>query len=93
MPVTFLARFRRRAASGVRARVAVALTDDAVDRTAQVAAACRALGFEHDATLGEIGVLMGSARIEDLPRLRAVPGVLAVETERPPSSAGCRRDA
>jgi len=65
-----------------RVRVAVAVTDEAVDRIQQVAATCRALGFEHDSTLGGIGVLTGSAKFEDLSKLRAVPGVLAVETER-----------
>lgn len=66
----------------VRVRVAVALTDDAVGRIRQVAAACRALGFEHDSTLRSVGILTGSAALEHLPVIRHVPGVLAVEPER-----------
>lgn len=76
-------------AVGTRVRVAVALTDDAVGRIRQVAAACRELGFEHDATLGSIGVLTGSADVRLVARLRDVPGVLTVETRcewRPPRS-------
>jgi hypothetical protein len=75
-------RWRRSGAIATRVRIAVALTDDAVGRIHQVATACRALGFEHDSTLGGVGVLTGSAELEDLPKLRAVPGVLAVEAER-----------
>jgi hypothetical protein len=75
-------RWRRSDAIGTRVRIAVALTDDAVGRIHQVAAACRALGFAHDSTLGGIGVLTGSAEFGDLPKLRTVPGVLAVEIER-----------
>jgi hypothetical protein len=65
-----------------RARIAIALTDGAMNRLPEVAAACRALGFEHDSTLRDVGVLTGSAAPGDLPRLRAVPGVLAIETAR-----------
>lgn len=65
-----------------RVKVAVAITEEAAARIHEVAAACRALGFEHESTLGSIGVLTGSAKPEDLPRLRTVAGVLAVETER-----------
>ena len=64
-----------------RVKVAVALTEDAVGRIEEVAAACRALGLEHDSTLGGVGVLTGSAGRDDLMKLRAVPGVLAVETQ------------
>jgi hypothetical protein len=63
-----------------RVEVAVALTEDAVGRIEEVAAACRALGLEHDSTLGGVGVLTGSAGRDDLMKLRTVPGVLAVET-------------
>lgn len=65
-----------------RANVAIAIAEDARDRLYEVAAACRAHGFEHTATLSDIGVLTGSAELEDLPKLRAVPGVVAVELER-----------
>jgi hypothetical protein len=65
-----------------RANVAIAVADDARDRIDEVAAACRARGLIHTLTLTEIGVLMGSAELDSLPRLRAVPGVMAVELER-----------
>jgi hypothetical protein len=64
-----------------RVNVAVALTEDAVGRIDEVAAACRALGLAHDSTLVGVGVLTGSAGRDDLKKLRTVPGVLAVETQ------------
>jgi len=64
-----------------RVNVAVAVTDDAQDRIYEVAAACRALGLDHTATLAVVGVLTGSMEYRDLRRLWAVPGVLAVEVE------------
>jgi hypothetical protein len=68
--------------SSLKLNVAVAVTDDALDRIAEVAAACRARGFEHRATLAGIGVLTGSVGWGDLRKLRAVVGVMAVEVER-----------
>jgi hypothetical protein len=65
-----------------RVNVAVAVAEDACDRIYEVAAVCRALGLAHRMTLTDVGVLLGSADYEDLPRLRAVPGVIAVELER-----------
>jgi hypothetical protein len=72
-----------RSTTGVvsRVNVAVAVTEDAVGRIDEVAAACRALGLEHDSTLGGVGVLTGSAGPDDLMKRRTVPGVLAVETQ------------
>lgn len=64
-----------------RVNVAVAVADDAQDRIYEVAAACRALGLDHTATLAVVGVLTGSMEYRDLRRLWAVPGVLAVEIE------------
>jgi hypothetical protein len=81
-------RSRRRTDAAHRVNVAVALTEDAVGRIDEVAASCRALGFAHDWTLGGVGVLTGSAAVGDVPKLRAVPGVLAVEAEREPPSTG-----
>ena len=73
----------RRGAEAVRrANVAVAVSDDARDRIHEVAAVCRAVGLEHTSTLTDIGVLLGSAELDDLFSLRAVPGVVAVEIER-----------
>ena len=69
-------------ASPGRANVAIAVADEARDRIDEVAAACRARGLIHTSTLTEIGVLMGSAELNSLARLRAVPGVVAVELER-----------
>ena len=80
-------------AAGTRVRVAVALTDDAVGRIQQVAASCRALGFNHDSTLRGIGVLTGSVDVQHLARLRDVPGVLVVETRREWRSRWSRRFA
>jgi hypothetical protein len=66
----------------VRVKVAVAIADSARKHIYEVAAACRAAGLEHTATLSEVGLLMGSVLAGDLIRLRDVPGVLAVELER-----------
>jgi hypothetical protein len=66
----------------VRVKVAVAIADSARKHIYEVAAACRAAGLEHTATLSEVGLLMGSVLAGDLVRLRDVPGVLAVEFER-----------
>jgi hypothetical protein len=66
-----------------RVKVAVAVADDQRDRLGEVAAACRALGFEPSCTLNDIGVLTGSAHVAALSELREVPGVIAVEVERP----------
>lgn len=65
-----------------RVKVAVAIGEEALDRIHEVAEACRVLGFRHDSTLVRIGVLVGSVEAGDLARLRAVPGVTAVEIER-----------
>jgi len=64
-----------------RVNVAVAVVDDAQGRIYEVAAACRALGLDHTATLAAVGVLTGSMESEELAKLLAVPGVLAVEVE------------
>jgi predicted metallopeptidase len=64
-----------------RVNVAVAVADDAQDRIHEVAAACRALGLDHTATLAVVGVLTGSMESRELRRLWAVPGVLAIEVE------------
>jgi hypothetical protein len=66
----------------IRINVAIAIAEEARDRIYEVAEVCRALGFAHASTLSNIGILVGSAELEDLPMLRAVPGVLAVEMER-----------
>lgn len=65
-----------------RINVAIAVAEEARDRIYEVAEVCRALGFAHTSTLSNIGILIGSADVEDLPLLRAIPGVLAVEMER-----------
>lgn len=65
-----------------RVNVAVAVADDARDCIYQVAAACRALGLDHTATLTSVGVLTGSVDSAVLAKLWAIPGVLAVEVER-----------
>jgi hypothetical protein len=79
-----------------RVNVAVAVTEDALDNVLEVAAACRALGFGHTATLALVGVLLGSVDSEKLAELRAVPGVETVEVERQwpvrvTVKVGCRR--
>jgi len=66
----------------MRINVAIAVAEEARDRIYEVAEVCRALGFAHTSTLSDIGILIGSADVEDLPLLRAIPGVLAVEMER-----------
>lgn len=65
-----------------RVDVAVAVAEDARGHLHEVAAACRALGLRHTATLVAVGVLVGSVEARDLRRLWAVPGVLAVEVKR-----------
>jgi hypothetical protein len=66
----------------LRINVAIAVAEEARGRIHEVAEVCRAFGFEHSATLPDIGILIGSAEVEDLPVLRAIPGVLAVEMKR-----------
>jgi hypothetical protein len=65
-----------------RVNVAVAVAEDALGRLQEIAAMCRALGFDHEWTLINVGVLTGSFDIDGLARLRAVPGVVAVEVAR-----------
>lgn len=65
-----------------RVNIAIAVTEDARLRIYEIAANCRALGFEHLSTLADIGVLTGSAELDLLPRIRRLPGVVAVEVER-----------
>ncbi len=79
-----------------RVNVAVAVADDARGCIYEVAAACRALGFDHTGTLTAVGVLTGSVEFERLTTLWAVPGVVAVEVEcespsRITARAQCRR--
>lgn len=64
-----------------RVNVAVAVADDARGCIYEIAAACRALGFEHTATLTAVGILTGSMEFEKLRKLWAIPGVLVVEVE------------
>lgn len=65
-----------------RVDVAVAVAEDAQGRLYEIAAACRALGLQHTATLAVVGVFVGSMESAELTRLWAVPGVLAVEVKR-----------
>jgi len=64
-----------------RVNVAVAVEDEAQGSIYEVAAACRALGLYHTATLAAVGVLTGSMEANELIKLFGVPGVLAVEVE------------
>jgi hypothetical protein len=64
-----------------RVNVAVAVADEARSCIYEVAAACRALGLDHTATLTIVGVLTGSVELGNLPKLCAVSGVVAVEIE------------
>ena len=64
-----------------RIHVAIAVVGDARSRLYEVATICRRLGFGHTSTNTDVGVLQGLAELEDLPALRAVPGVLAIEME------------
>ena len=66
-----------------RVNVAVAVAEELRDLIGEVAAACRAVGFEHASTLDGVGVFTGSAPVDALADLRGVPGVIAVEVERP----------
>ena len=66
-----------------RIRVAVAVADEALERLDEVALACRALGFRADSTSTSVGVFTGYIEVDRIPALRAVPGVAAVEPERP----------
>ena len=64
-----------------RLNVAVAVADEAQGRIYEVAAACRALGLNHTATLVAVGLVTGSMESADLAKLLAIPGVLMVEVE------------
>jgi len=73
-----------------RVNVAVAVSDDARGCINEVAAACRALGLCHTATLAGVGVLTGSVELGNVGKLRAVSGVVAVEVEagfQPPAAS------
>ncbi len=74
-----------------RVEVTIAVAGEARDRIYEVATVCRALGFGHTSTRSDLGVLVGSAELEDLPTLRAVPGVIGIEMEEERSSRGARR--
>ena len=74
-----------------RVDVTIAVGRDSRDRLHEVATICRALGFGHTSTHSDLGVLVGSADLEDLPSLRAVPGVIGIEIEEGRSSRGARR--
>jgi hypothetical protein len=74
-----------------RIHVAIAVVGDARNRLYEVATICRRLGFGHTSTNTDVGILKGLAELEDLPALRAVPGVLAIEMEESRSSRGARR--
>jgi hypothetical protein len=81
-------RARRVSAPRVRrVRIAVAVAEDAFGRLEEIASSCGAFGFRHDATLPSVGVITGSIAVDRLSSLRAVPGVVAVEIERPPRGA------
>ena len=74
-----------------RVEVTIWVARDACDRLYEVATVCRALGFGHTSTRSDLGVLVGSAELEDLTSLRAVPGVIGIEMEEERSSRGARR--
>jgi hypothetical protein len=74
-----------------RVDVTIALGRDSRDRICEVAAICRALGFGHTSTHSDLGVLVGSAELEDLPSLRAVAGVIGIEMEEGRTVRGARR--
>jgi hypothetical protein len=65
-----------------RVNVAVAVADAALDRFHEVLAACRAHGFEADAALSGVGILVGSVHPSQVERLRGIAGVAAVERQR-----------
>lgn len=71
-----------------RVNVAIAVTDEARNQIAEVAAACRRLGLEHTSTLAGVGVLLGSVDVGDLPKLRTLPHVAAVEIKRERRACG-----
>ena len=74
-----------------RINVAIAVAGEARGRLYEVATVCRALGFGHTSTRSDQGVLVGSAELEDLPSLRAVPGVAGIEMEERRVSRGAHR--
>jgi len=74
-----------------RVDVTIAVGRDSRDRIYEVAAICRALGFGHTSTHSDLGVLIGSADLDDLPSLRAVPGVIGIEMVEGGTSRGARR--
>lgn len=77
-----------------RVKVAIAVSDRALCRLDDVLTACRARGFEPDAALSGVGILVGSAPLAQLGRLRRVPGVAAVERRRPaPAQPAARLDS
>lgn len=63
-------------------RVAIAVSDEALERLEEVAYTCHTLGFRASSTLTHIGVMTGFIEVDRVTALRAVPGVEAVELER-----------
>ncbi|HXY96814.1 MAG TPA: hypothetical protein VEH00_07545 [Steroidobacteraceae bacterium] len=74
-----------------RINVAIAVAGGSRERLYEVASLCRALGFGHTSTRSDLGLLVGSAELDDLPSLRAVPGVIGIEMEERRTSRGARR--
>ena len=72
-----------------RINVAVAVAEESRQRIYEIAAACRALGFETALTLEGIGVFIGSVELKNLARLRSLAEVVAVEIERQPRLNAC----
>jgi|SRR5579862_1861650 hypothetical protein len=73
-----------------RVNVAVAVAEYERARLHQVTAKCRALGFNPTCSLIGVGVIVGSVKLDRISRLRAIPGVIAVELERQPRANVCR---
>jgi hypothetical protein len=61
--------------------VAIAVTDEALTRLAEVIEACRDLGFRADSTLTGVGIVTGFIDAKAVDTLRALPGIAAVELE------------
>jgi hypothetical protein len=74
-----------------RVDVTISVGKDSRDRIYEVAIICRALGFGHTSTHSDLGILVGSAELEDLPALLAVPGVVGIEMEEEGTFRGKRR--
>jgi hypothetical protein len=66
----------------VKKRLIVTVDENPPESLEAVAGQIRDAGFDVDTILSSIGVITGSASDDQIPAIRSVPGVAAVEPDR-----------